>query len=123
MSLPGESANGFRPNMFFTLVRRHVPRALRLVIDGFCGLPRCGPHTQCTELSAVLLARVIRAWSCSGRGAAAAFFRPAIPYQVEVDISKPVSFPIQSVDLALDNPDIAEDQNISPARKCGFCMG
>ena len=56
-------------------------------------------------------------------GAAAAFFRPAIPYQVEVDISKPVSFPLQSVDLALDNPDIAEDQNISPARKCGFCMG
>ena len=26
-------------------------------------------------------------------------------------------------DLGLDNPAIAEDEKILPARKCGFCMG
>ena len=26
-------------------------------------------------------------------------------------------------DAALDNPTIAEDEKIMPARKCGFCMG
>jgi hypothetical protein len=56
-------------------------------------------------------------------GAAAAFFRPAMPYQVEV-VTKPALFPRGgSMDFGLDNPDIAEDQNITPARKCGFCMG
>ena len=56
-------------------------------------------------------------------GAAAAFFRPAEPYQVEID-TKPAMFPRGGAfDDGLDNPDIAEDQNITPARKCGFCMG
>ena len=57
-------------------------------------------------------------------GVAAAFFRPAVPYQVEVD-TKPALFPRGGAmnDAGLDNPDIAEDQNITPARKCGFCMG
>jgi hypothetical protein len=57
-------------------------------------------------------------------GAAAAFFRPAVPYQVEVQ-AKPEFFPRggASCDSALDNPDVAEDASISPARKCGFCMG
>jgi hypothetical protein len=57
-------------------------------------------------------------------GAAAAFFRPAAPYQVEVE-TKPALFPRGGFlkDAGLDNPDIAEDQNITPARKCGFCMG
>jgi len=27
------------------------------------------------------------------------------------------------VDLDLDNPAVAEDKDIMPARKCGFCMG
>jgi len=54
-------------------------------------------------------------------GAAAAFFRPAAPYQVEALPAKP-EFLTFGNDL-LDNPNIAEDTNISPARKCGFCMG
>jgi len=64
-------------------------------------------------------------------GAAAAFFRPAVPYQVEM---KPeVLFPTtggalftkksDSFDTGLDNMDIEEDRSISPARKCGFCIG
>lgn len=27
------------------------------------------------------------------------------------------------LDDELDNPNIAEDEKIEPARKCGFCMG
>ena len=58
-------------------------------------------------------------------GAAAAFFRPAVPYQVEVAETKPALFPRGGslMDSGLDNPDIAEDTNIAPSRKCGFCMG
>jgi hypothetical protein len=57
-------------------------------------------------------------------GAAAAFFRPAVPYQVAVE-TKPALFPRGGSlkDTGLDNLDIAEDQNITPSRKCGFCMG
>jgi hypothetical protein len=67
-------------------------------------------------ISSVLFAMLI--------GAAAAFFRPAVPYQVEV-ITAPALFPRGGslMDTGLDNPDIPEDQNITPARKCGFCMG
>lgn len=57
---------------------------------------------------------------------AAAFFRPAEPYQVDVaEITNPALFPRGGslLDAGLDNPEIAEDGNISPARKCGFCMG
>lgn len=61
-------------------------------------------------------------------GAAAAFFRPMAPYQVVVEVdTKPALFlprgGASAFDAGLDNPEIAEDQNISPARKCGFCMG
>lgn len=62
-------------------------------------------------------------------GAAAAFFRPMAPYQVvEVAPTQLLFVPRGGaasvfVDSGLDNPDIADDQNISPARKCGFCMG
>lgn len=59
-------------------------------------------------------------------GAAAAFFRPVAPYQViDVVDTKPALFPRGGAlkDAGLDNPAIAEDQNITPARKCGFCMG
>jgi hypothetical protein len=55
-------------------------------------------------------------------GSVAAFFRPASPYQVEVE-TKPALFPRGGSFDALDNADIAEDQSITPARKCGFCMG
>lgn len=55
-------------------------------------------------------------------GAAAAFFRPATPYQVEAPAGKP-EFLTFGAESLLDNPNIAEDTNISPARKCGFCMG
>jgi len=66
-----------------------------------------------SAISALLLALFV--------GAATAFFRPAAPYQV-VEDTKPALFP-RGGDAGLDNPDIAEDQNITPARKCGFCMG
>lgn len=60
-------------------------------------------------------------------GAAAAFFRPAAPYQVEMEAKPAALFPRGGAsvmnDAGLDNPDIAEDHNIEPSRKCGFCMG
>lgn len=59
-------------------------------------------------------------------GTAAAFFRPMAPYQVIEAETKPALFPrggAAMFDAGLDNPEIAEDQNITPARKCGFCMG
>jgi hypothetical protein len=67
-------------------------------------------------ISSILFAMLI--------GASAAFFRPAVPYQVD-GITTPALFPRGGslMDTGLDNPDIPEDQNITPARKCGFCMG
>ena len=60
-------------------------------------------------------------------GVAAAFFRPMAPYQVvEAEIKPALFLPrggASMFDAGLDNPDIPEDKNISPARKCGFCMG
>lgn len=62
-------------------------------------------------------------------GMAAAFFRPMAPHQIEtVPMSATSLFPARGgaetpADIGLDNPDIAEDQNINPSRKCGFCMG
>ena len=58
-------------------------------------------------------------------GMAAAFFRPVAPYQVPAETKPAVFLPRggASLDAGLDNPEIAEDQNITPARKCGFCMG
>eukprot|EP00566_Odontella_aurita_P035415 CAMPEP_0113573122 /NCGR_PEP_ID=MMETSP0015_2-20120614/26449_1 /TAXON_ID=2838 /ORGANISM="Odontella" /LENGTH=78 /DNA_ID=CAMNT_0000476179 /DNA_START=41 /DNA_END=277 /DNA_ORIENTATION=- /assembly_acc=CAM_ASM_000160 len=62
-------------------------------------------------------------------GVTAAFFRPAVPHQV-MDIprggeifEKPEPKNLAFVDAGLDNPDIEEDGNIHPARKCGFCIG
>lgn len=59
--------------------------------------------------------------------AAAAFFRPMAPYQVIEAETKPALFMPRGgasmFDAGLDNPEIPEDQNISPARKCGFCLG
>ena len=60
-------------------------------------------------------------------GMAAAFFRPMTPYQVVEAETKPALFMprggASKFDAGLDNPEIPEDQNISPARKCGFCLG
>ena len=61
-------------------------------------------------------------------GSVAAFFRPAQPFQVVEQQGVPTQpefFPRGGGGDgdALDNPDIAEDRNITPARKCGFCMG
>jgi hypothetical protein len=61
-------------------------------------------------------------------GAAAAFFRPAKPYQVPSD-TNPAIFAVPRggssvvMDAGLDNEDIEVDTNITPSRKCGFCMG
>lgn len=59
-------------------------------------------------------------------GVSAAFFRPAEPRQIEA-VTKPAMFSRGGsqtmMDSGLDNPDIEEDTNITPARKCGFCMG
>jgi hypothetical protein len=48
-------------------------------------------------------------------GAAVAFIRPAQPVQV-------ASTPFLG-ETGLDNPMVASDPSIHPARKCGFCMG
>ena len=55
-------------------------------------------------------------------GAAAAFFKAAVPHQ-EPAVSVPKAVNTFSFDEGLDNPNIVADENITPARKCGFCMG
>ena len=61
-------------------------------------------------------------------GLAAAFFRPAVPYQVPStadniprggEIEREAAF----IDAGLDNPFIESDNGIEASRKCGFCMG
>lgn len=56
-------------------------------------------------------------------GVAVAFIRPAQPFQVR-DTTKPsfISTTSDNDDL-LDNPAVVPDDQITPARKCGFCMG
>lgn len=48
-------------------------------------------------------------------GVAAAFIRPAVPFQVQ-------NMPYGE-DTGLDNKDVQMDEKITPARKCGFCIG
>ena len=58
-------------------------------------------------------------------GAAAGFFKAAVPHQ-EAPLLKaaaPATATWASFDEGLDNSDIVSDANITPARKCGFCMG
>ena len=57
-------------------------------------------------------------------GAAAAFFKAAVPHQETAIPKAPTANTFSaSFDAGLDNPAVASDMNISPARKCGFCMG
>lgn len=72
------------------------------------------------KLLAVLLVALL--------GVAAAFFRPAVPFQLEsshgCDTKTTSSMDMMmKFDAGLDNADVEEDTNISPARKCGFCIG
>eukprot|EP00531_Pseudo-nitzschia_arenysensis_P008813 CAMPEP_0116143106 /NCGR_PEP_ID=MMETSP0329-20121206/15272_1 /TAXON_ID=697910 /ORGANISM="Pseudo-nitzschia arenysensis, Strain B593" /LENGTH=70 /DNA_ID=CAMNT_0003638401 /DNA_START=64 /DNA_END=276 /DNA_ORIENTATION=+ len=56
-------------------------------------------------------------------GGTAAFYRPAVPYQVPTES---VFIPRAGgavFDAGLDNDEIETDSNITPSRKCGFCMG
>jgi hypothetical protein len=55
-------------------------------------------------------------------GVAAAFFRPAVPFQLESIRGGDLSLDA-NMDHGLDNMEVEEDTNISAARKCGFCMG
>lgn len=57
-------------------------------------------------------------------GVAAAFFRPAVPVQVQdpaMILRGGANLDVK--DPGLDNLLIEEDKDITPARKCGFCMG
>jgi len=58
-------------------------------------------------------------------GGTAAFYRPATPYQVPAaEVHQAVFVPRGSnFDAGLDNEEIEADGNITPSRKCGFCMG
>ena len=56
-------------------------------------------------------------------GVTAAFMKPAAPYQVDTNPALFARGGASTFDAGLDNPEIAEDTNISPSRKCGFCMG
>ena len=53
-------------------------------------------------------------------GVAAGFFKAATPHQ---EAAVPAPTTLSAFDEGLDNANIASDMNISPARKCGFCMG
>jgi len=60
-------------------------------------------------------------------GVSTAIYRPAVPYQVPAaEINPSVFVPRGGAaffDAGLDNDEIEADGNITPARKCGFCMG
>jgi len=61
-------------------------------------------------------------------GGTAAFYEPALPYQVPAaQINQAVFVPrggsAEAFDSGLDNAEIEVDGNITPSRKCGFCMG
>lgn len=56
-------------------------------------------------------------------GGSSAFYRPAAPYQVPSEGSPAFMGMESSFDSGLDNMEIETDGNISPSRKCGFCMG
>jgi len=55
--------------------------------------------------------------------AAAAFFKPAVPHQAKPEMAFGAKATAASFDDGLDNPEVASDMNIHPARKCGFCIG
>ena len=58
-------------------------------------------------------------------GLAAAFFRPAVPHQVQPNNPPKVETETKAafIDTGLDNPFIENDNGIEASRKCGFCMG
>lgn len=62
-------------------------------------------------------------------GVSAAFFRPAQPKQIPSNVMEIARgggiFDEKAFeeDPGLDNPMVEADQNITPARRCGFCMG
>ena len=50
--------------------------------------------------------------------------KPAVQATCPAPVKTPPKMTMPTMDdLALDNPLIEEDDNIMPARKCGFCMG
>jgi hypothetical protein len=55
-------------------------------------------------------------------GLSAAFFKQAVPHQ-EAKPVPPASVANSLLFDELDNPNVVSDPNITPARKCGFCMG
>mmetsp|Transcript_62422 Transcript_62422/g.151954 ORF Transcript_62422/g.151954 Transcript_62422/m.151954 type:complete len:85 (-) Transcript_62422:1118-1372(-) len=68
--------------------------------------------------------------------AVAAFFKPAVPHQVAAPNAAAQTIFAAVVprggagattslfdDAGLDNDAVEADTNISPSRKCGFCMG
>ncbi|KAL7460562.1 hypothetical protein ACHAXS_001007 [Conticribra weissflogii] len=58
-------------------------------------------------------------------GAATAFLKAAEPHQAaQLEMANAfVPSVASSFDEGLDNPNVASDMNIHPARKCGFCIG
>jgi len=60
----------------------------------------------------------------------AAFFNPTLPFQHSAPVAKENSAAFLTIprggavfDSGLDNAEIEVDGNITPSRKCGFCMG
>ncbi|KAL3803653.1 hypothetical protein HJC23_003707 [Cyclotella cryptica] len=56
-------------------------------------------------------------------GASAAFFKQAVPHQEPKPHVAPAATANSALFDELDNPDVVSDSNITPARKCGFCIG
>lgn len=57
--------------------------------------------------------------------ASAFTFKEAVPHQEKAaspSFAKKYNFD-SGFDGGLDNPDVVSDLRITPARKCGFCMG
>jgi len=55
-------------------------------------------------------------------GISVAFIMPAQPVQVDNGVANLALAHMSNI-AGLDNPFIASDSNIRPARKCGFCIG
>ena len=72
-------------------------------------------RTLITLLFAILACA--SAWMLSGPAPIKAPAQCAAPIKTEPKLFMALD------DDALDNPNVADDDKIMPARKCGFCMG
>jgi hypothetical protein len=70
-----------------------------------------------------VLAVLVAILACASAWMIAARPPAAQVAQCPAPVKAPPKVVMDLDDAALDNPLVEEDDNIQPARKCGFCMG